>query len=110
MRGHSLRVLRDGVALNIWYLRAIYRDEGSRSVVRGEPDEVVECLRPGRRECLGGALEHTMVEYWYVRVRGGEGGQEGEEEEGVTQHVRWASGGGKGNLVILLRFMFRRDE
>ena len=62
---YSLRVLRDGVALHIWYLRAIYRNECSWSVVRGEPDEVVERLRPGRSECLGCTLKHTVVDHRY---------------------------------------------
>jgi hypothetical protein len=88
-RAHSLSVLRDGVTLHIWYLRAIYRNECSRSVVRGEPDEVVERLRPGRRECLGRALEHTVVYRRYLRVRGGERerGKKGKEEGATTQHV-----------------------
>ena len=67
-RGHSLRIFRDGVALHIWYLRTIHCNECSRSVVRGKPDEFVERLRPGGRECLGRALEHTVVDCRCLRV------------------------------------------
>ena len=82
--------------MHISYLRAVYRDECPRSVVWGEPDESVERLRPGRRECLGRALEHTVVDNWFHRVRGDERGQEGEEDESATQHVWRASERGKG--------------
>jgi hypothetical protein len=48
-----------------------------------------------------------VVDHRYIRVRGGERGQEGKKEDCATQHVGGrASGRGKENLVILLTFMF----
>jgi len=40
----TLCILRDGAASHVRYLRAVDCDECPRSIVRGEPDEVVERL------------------------------------------------------------------
>lgn len=62
-RDHSLCVLRDGVTPHTRSLRAIHCDECPRSIVWSEPDKVVERFPPGRRECLGCALQHLVVDH-----------------------------------------------
>ena len=55
-RYYSLCILRNGVTPHIRSLRAIHRDECPRSIVRSEPDKVVERFPPGRRERFGCTL------------------------------------------------------
>jgi hypothetical protein len=85
----SLCILWDGVAPHIRYLGAVYRDECPRGVLRGKPEEIVECFGPGSRERFRRALQYFMVDH-PRRCQCREGG---EEDNYAAQHVggaeRW---------------------
>ena len=74
----SLCFLWDGTASHVRYLGAVYRDECSRGVVRGKPEEIVDRLGPGRREGFCRALQHFMVDHPRRRKCCREGGKEDE--------------------------------
>src|SRR6266702_4995635 len=113
MHDDSLCILWDCVAPHIRYLGAVYRDECSRGVVRGKPDEIVELLGPGRRKGLSRALQHVMVDHPRRRKRG-KGGKEydyaaqhvGGERAGGKEGIEWAKWRTRAAPVIILTYMW----